>query len=186
VHDAPDTARRIGAFREDLRAVRTRAAGWTLDDGGYEAIGGALARTYARARAALAEAWADPTPENMHEWRKRVKYHWYHARILVTVNHPMIGPQAEGADRLADLLGDHHDLAVFDERLTSEPGDFGPNTDLDGFRALMLRRRTELEAAAFADGRRLLAEDADALVDRWGAYWSVWTKGGGRPGELVL
>lgn len=56
--------------------------GWRLEECGFPAIEPGLVRTYRRARKALRTAYATPTPEHFHEWRKRVNYHWYHLRLL--------------------------------------------------------------------------------------------------------
>jgi hypothetical protein len=43
---------------------------------------GSLRRIYRRGRKAMQHAQADPTNENLHEWRKRVKDLWHAEQIL--------------------------------------------------------------------------------------------------------
>ena len=176
--DDPDTEARVGEFRRDVAAARDRAAGWTLDEDGFDAIAAGVGKTYARARKRLREARRDADGEAMHEWRKRVKYHWYQARLLREAFPEMVEPQADAADRLADLLGDHHDLVVLDARLAKAPGDFGGSTDVGAFRALVAERRDALAEEAFALGRPMLAEKPTALVARWRGYWKRGPLGG--------
>ncbi|MFW5655749.1 MAG: CHAD domain-containing protein [Roseicyclus sp.] len=171
VRDDPDTIDRLAVFRTEMEAARGRAAGWRLEADGFDAVSGGLGRTYARARSRMQDAWAAPDVAAMHEWRKRVKYHWYHARLLREIHPDMMAPHVAAMDELSELLGDHHDLAVLDARLAEGAGEFGPKTDVAAFRALVGQRMEALEDAAFSRGRLVLAERKKALVKRWGAYW---------------
>ncbi len=174
VREDPEVGDRMGALRRDLEAARERAATWTLDKKGFDAIAGGLGRTYARARKQMKGARSDPDGETMHEWRKSVKYHWQHARLLSDIAPAMMAPQIAAAGELSELLGDHHDLALLDARLGRAPGDFGAKTDIEAFRALARERREALGSRAFVLARLSFAERPAALAERWRAYWRVW------------
>jgi CHAD domain-containing protein len=179
-----DTAVRMESARRALDGARARAAGWTLDAGGFDAVAGGLRRTYKRASTRMEAAWAEPTDAALHEWRKRVKYHWYHARLLARIDPRMMPPHEAAMSELADLLGDHHDLAVLGEWL--DEADLGPGTDAEGFRALLDRRKEALARRAFEQGRLILAERGEPLVARWESYWTRWRAGeAGAAGLLV-
>ncbi len=180
------TRERMREVRRAMEAARDRAAKWKLDDDGFDAIAGGVGKTYGRARKRMQEAWSDRTGGKMHEWRKRVKYHWYHARLLSDMVPAMTGPQADAADDLSDLLGDHHDLVTLEARVGEAPEDFGAATDLEAFRALIGERREALAEEAFALGRPALAERKKALVKRWGGYWKMWRAGDAGPDLLVV
>ncbi len=182
----PETQERMQEFRQEMEAARARAATWKLDEDGFTAIGGGAGRTYKRARKRMQEAWSARSDEAMHEWRKRVKYHWYHARFLGDVVPAMTRPQAEALDELSDLLGDHHDLAVLEARLGEAPDDFGTATDLEAFLGLIRKRKEVLAETAFELGRLSLAERKKALVKRWRGYWKIWRAGGAGPDLLVV
>lgn len=186
VRQDAETAVRMETFRRTMDKARERAAGWKLDDEGFDAVAGGLRKTYKRARKRMQAAWAEPSAEALHEWRKRVKYHWYHTRLLREINPEMMSPRETMADELSDLLGDHHDLAVLDERLMEAPEQFGPKTGLDAFRALLHRRKDQLEERAFELGRQILAERSKALARRLGGYWKVWSAGDNEHDELVV
>ena len=116
---------------------------------------------------------ADPAAENVHEWRKRTKDLWHQLRILRDAWRPVLGETADQAHELADLLGDHHDLAVLVEDLASRelPG------DRDAVRTAADRRQRELLDAAFDIGARLFAEKPKAFGRRLGSYWVTWRPG---------
>lgn len=169
-----DVDRIMAQARATMLDGQARASEWKLDEDSYVAVSGGLRKTYKRARKAMAKASRGRTADAFHEWRKRVKYHWYHARLLEASRPPMIDPHAAGADRLSDVLGEHHDLAVMADRLRSNPEMFGRSADIDAFLALVERRQKTLEHDAFWLGPILLTETGGALVDRWEAYWKSW------------
>ena len=80
-----DLAAALADFRRSLVTARGRTGDWHLDASGFDALAGGLAKTVDRARKAMAIARDDGSTEAIHDWRKRVKYHWYHARLLEPV-----------------------------------------------------------------------------------------------------
>ena len=74
-------------------------------------------------------------------------------------------------DRLGELLGDEHDLAVLHTALGGSP-DHPADTDTAWLLgAVTARRRVELTNEARALGPSLYAEHPDAFVDRMRGYW---------------
>ena len=165
---------KLANFRLTMTEALDRSKDWKVKEDGFEALAGGLAKTYRRAQKALAAAEDDPSPEAWHEWRKRVKYHWYHARLLREIWPDMVGTRRELADDLSDLLGDHHDLAVFEARMDAwETIEKDPRLG-DLLRGAIAAQQEKLLEEALPLGRRLFAEDADALQERWQLYWTQW------------
>jgi CHAD domain-containing protein len=156
---------------ELIEAGRARIEGWDLGSGSWELIEPGLKRLYKRGRRAMEEAESEPSEENLHAWRKRAKDLWYLLRILRRAWPEVLGPSEEEAHRLADLLGDHHDLAVLradlDTRLSSDQ-------DTRALSAAISAREDELSSAAFELGHRLYAEKPGAFARRLRVYWRVW------------
>jgi len=169
--DDPDAiAEEVATFRAQLGALAEQAGHWKLKGKDAEILHAGLKTAFKHAKEALSEAVKDPDGEHMHEFRKKVKVHWYHARLLAPVWPEIVGPHRDAAGKLADLLGDHHDIVAFDERL--EAGDL-PETSVRLIRPLMDERMEQLEHEAFAIARLLLAEPAGALADRWTTWWKI-------------
>ncbi len=158
-----------------LGQVRARVADWPLAQDGWGAIVGGLCRIYAQGRGEFEIARANPTVEHLHEWRKRVKYHWFHIRLLLQSWPGPLGALRDELKVLSDLLGDDHDLSELALLLLREAGD-PPMIDAELARLLGLieRRRRELVAEAFAVGARIYAERPQRLVDRLGSYFGAW------------
>jgi CHAD domain-containing protein len=171
-----DIADRLAQFRADVLAARKRARHWQLNDTGFDAIAGGLRKTYTRAEKAFAKSGKHPSTAAFHEWRKRVKYHGYHTRLLAPIWPAPMKAHRKAAERLNDLLGNHHDLALFRQAVTDEPDAFGTPKVIEVLSGLVQRRQATIEREAFALGTRLLAEPADALAARWRDYWETWTK----------
>ncbi len=171
---------RIAQVVKDLEAARRRAGRWPLSAGGFDALSAGLKQTYKRGRRALAGAAEDPTPENLHEWRKRVKYHWYHACLLAGVWPPVMKGYRRAVHRLANLLGQVHDLDVLRQTLLGEPERFGRRTKLRPLLKLVDGRRAELVEEAKPLGRRVFAEKPSAFCARMEGYWGAWREEGGR------
>ncbi len=67
----------------------------------------------------------DPRPENYHDWRKRVKDHWYHVRLLESLWTEVLEAREASLKNLETWLGDDHNLVVLCDKLTNEPEKYG-------------------------------------------------------------
>lgn len=135
-------------------------------------------RGYAKARRQLDWVSREPEPENVHEWRKSVKHHFFHLQMMTDVFPGLFGGLAASADRLQETLGDHHDLSVLRPLLT----------DPRAVHGLRVREATLAEAAISA-GRLQFSLHPDFL-DAWLRHlWKLRTHAPvqvPRPAPLVL
>lgn len=169
-----DLSDRIDRTCEALQAARRRIAEWKLSEPAVAHMSGGLAKTYKRARNRHRDAVAKPEPERLHEWRKRVKYHWYHCRLLKEAWPEGLKPRTDALDRLADLLGDDHDLVVLAAELGDAEEEF-PEASLRFARELIMRRSRDLRDKAFSDAPKLFVETPEALARRFEGYWALAT-----------
>lgn len=156
---------------EELGAVRARVEDWQLSKDGWKAFDGGLRRSYKRGRRALARARATGGIEDLHTFRKRVKDLWYHDRLLAPTCGGAVRGQAKELHRLADLLGDDHDLAVLRGELTRDAAPVP--VDLDAVVALIDHRREELQTEALRLGQRVYAERPKAFRRRMRRSWKA-------------
>lgn len=168
----PDADERRAALRSviaPLEAARTRAREWTLDRDGFAAIKDGLCKNTRRCSAALRIARETRSGPDLHEWRKYVKYHGYHVRLLGNIDPACMMPRAESLESLGDLLGDAHDLADFADAVRRLTG-----SGSERLRVRMEKRRLALADRALDLGSILFEEPAKQRVKRWGAWWSHW------------
>jgi CHAD domain-containing protein len=167
-----DGSPRAAAVSE-IEAGRAAIDDWPLGDGGWELFAPGVKRSYRRGRRRLAEVHANPSAETVHEWRKRVKDLWYHLRLLRDAWPPVLGEIADEAHRLADALGDHHDLAVLAEDAGGR-AELISGEDLEQLRELVARRQDELLGEALSLGGRIYAESPKRFEARLHKYWAEW------------
>ena len=142
----------VEAVLAKLTAARRRTPRWAFHADGFDALTPGLARTYRRGRKRMRAAAADPSTENFHEWRKRVKDFWHACQIVRPAAPKKMKRLAKRAHRLSDLLGDDHDLAVLRGYVETHPHDFADDDVRTALVALINRRRRVLQREALEVG----------------------------------
>jgi CHAD domain-containing protein len=158
---------------EQIEAGREAISDWGLDGDGFELIKGGLRRSYSRGRKGFAASADDPSPENVHEWRKRVKDLWYHLRLIRDARPGKLGKAGDRAHELSGVLGDHHDLTVLREDATARSA-LLPAQALATLEELIERRQSELVESATPLGEKLYSEKPKDFVARIEGYWTQW------------
>ncbi len=161
----------ISAVVNEIDSARTRTAAWTFDVDGFEAVAPGLRRIYRRGRNAMRRAQKDPTSENLHEWRKRVKDLWHAEQILRPASPKRMRKLAKRTHGLADLLGDDHDLGELRRYVVSHRGCFDEQEAQVALTAVIDRRRRILQDRAFAVGPKVYhrspGQFVKAIERRW-------------------
>lgn len=171
---------RIAVARSRMETARAMIATWsgTID---AAAMAAGVAKTAGRGRKAWQASRKDASDEQVHEWRKRVKYLWYQARLLEAADPDGIGTAVAQLDELSDLLGDEHDLTVLVEHLERAAGtDAMAGVDVDALVGLARARQATLRSEALELGEQIYGDGVDALVERLVAPWS---RAGGSEGD---
>ncbi len=164
----------LADFHDEILQARSRVEKWELASSGFKSIQGGMRKTHERARDRLDVALDNPSTESLHELRKRLKYLWYHVRLIESLWKPNFTTYAEQVKEAAETLGDDHDLAVLRAKLLESPESFGAETDVDAVVALLDRRRTAIQRRGLRIARYVLAESTNAFLNRAEKYWSLW------------
>src|SRR5262249_35858201 len=107
----------------------------------------------------MRRAQADPTDENRHDWRKRVKDLWHAEQILRPAAPKKMKKLAKRTHTLADLLGDDHGLAELRLSVERRRNGFSDHTAYGGLMAAIDRR-----ARCFSGGRCAWGGSCTGLV----------------------
>ena len=178
-HGGEDAVERhVTEAADEIAAGREAVSRWKLKTSGWELFEPGLRRSYRDGRRALVEVEHEPASEAMHEFRKRVKDHWYGMRLLRDAWPAGLEGVAGEAGLLSDLLGDYNDLSVLLAEVEAHQGD----EDLSTLGSVAADRQKELLAEALPIARRLYVEQPSAFTARIGAYWSV---GGAPAGDVA-
>ena len=163
----------VAQVQAELRALGEDVRDWKLRGKGFALLAAGLRRTYAEGAEDLARAEGKDSDELLHEWRKRVKDHWYHCQLLAPCWPAALENRAAQLKQLADALGDDHDLSMMMQLMQQEPELFGTTEAQKELESCIEARRAQLQQRALRLGRRLYAEPPKALVARIGAYWRI-------------
>lgn len=111
------TAADILRIRHRLRQVEHRLQ--TLPESSLDRadIDGALKKAYKKAHDAFKVAVQKPDDEHLHEWRKKVKYHFTELEFVESLRPTLLKATIKRAHKLSDCLGSDHDLAVLREKI---------------------------------------------------------------------
>lgn len=110
-------ARLSGQTRRRLAACHSGVEGWNVKPGDWAIVGEALRRAWRRARSAVPPDIPGATPQALHRWRRRVKLLQNELLVLTPLHDESVLRLLRDLDRLGDLLGREHDLAVLAARL---------------------------------------------------------------------
>src|SRR5436190_8468820 len=144
----------VDAVLSALREAHERTPAWTFHDDGFDALAPGLRRMYRRGRKRMRAARKDPSPENLHEWRKRVKDLWHATQILRVAHPERMKRLGKRAHKLSDLLGDGHDLHMLRDYVSTRPELFEHAHHSEALLAVIDRRAGVLREKALVRGRR--------------------------------
>lgn len=149
-----------------LEAEKAELENWPLNTERFYHLVPAIRKVYKRGYKAFHIARKKPDPANKHEWRKRVKYLWYHFRLLKQFWPNMWERYAKEWHQLGHILGDDHDLATLGHKTGEEVFRQEEKAACKLLDGLLVKEVKELEESAFLSGKRLFAEDPAAFAKR--------------------
>ena len=168
----------------ELHTVRARVERWGLHERPTKLLAPGLERIYRRGRLGLGVALgrgqrdrrtgAAGRTEALHEWRKRVKELRYAAETLDRGGKSFKSTRrlARRADRLGELLGEEHDLALLEGRVRERSRQFaGERKTRKRLLKLIARRRKSLRKRALCEGERLYRRRPKKFMRRLKRTW---------------
>jgi CHAD domain-containing protein len=158
-----------------MKDALERLDDWVDVHDGWSSVGEGVQRVYRRGRRAWAVAREKPTVEHLHEWRKQVKYLRHQLELLRPMKASILGPLAERAEELGDVLGDDHDLAMLRREVAGDPERFGGTEVVESILGRIDRGRERLERRAVSLGRRIFRSAPKDFGERLHAYWKAWS-----------
>ena len=177
----------------ELQAVRARVERWELRERGFKLLAPGLEDVYTQGRRQMRVARrhtaaerpgegprrgkqsrrARASVEALHAWRKRVKDLRYAAETLDRGGKGAGGSSkdvrrvARRADRLGEMLGEEHDLALLEARVRERSRQFaGERKTHKRLLALIASRRRKLRKRALREGERLYRRPPRGFVRR--------------------
>jgi CHAD domain-containing protein len=166
----------VNERRKVLREVKSRSERWKMTGDDWQVLGGGLRRIYRGGKKKMKAATSSRVSEDLHDWRKQVKYLWHQLQILEPAWPGLLQELADQAHKLSEQLGDDHDLAVLHTKLKAHRDVF-EGQDYDALVAVLERRRKTLQDKACELGARIFEEKPRRFTERIGQYWQLWHGG---------
>lgn len=166
----------LRAAISELEGARARVPAWTLAHADFQALSPGLRRIYRRGRRATSTAQADPSTENLHELRKRVKDLWYTTQILRPVAPSRMRSRAH---HVSDLLGEDHDLALLRTQVLRHRRELVDRDSLKAITGVIDRRRAQIRDEALAEADALYRRKPRRFVQRIERRWRKRMPGAG-------
>jgi CHAD domain-containing protein len=154
-----------------LRAERQRVKQWRLRAEGFRALAPGLKNSVRRARGSMMTAWLDPTAQNHHTWRRHVKNHWFHVRLLSARCGYRLQPYQRQLEALDGILGEYHNLVLLHEVLVSD-STLAKNEIARCLR-IVQRYQAELRRQSQLLGIRVYSEKPRRFVRRVRELWDA-------------
>jgi CHAD domain-containing protein len=104
-----------------------------------------IRRTYRRGRNSMTRAYAEPTIETFHIWRKQVKYLRHQMEIVQSVGAPTIPDLVADLEEIGEGLGGDHDLADLERAADTVPVGTLSSSTRQHLREVIDSRRHRLE-----------------------------------------
>ncbi|HWW19475.1 MAG TPA: CHAD domain-containing protein [Steroidobacteraceae bacterium] len=162
----------IAAACRTLEQTQFSASRWPVGNGGWRALGPAFRRVYAAGRVAARKSRTRPDEHQMHEWRKQVKYLRHALQVFAPLRPSKLKKHARLARRLAESLGDGHDLALLRDSAVS--GANRPALKLKPLLAAIDARRRALRKQSLELAERVYAHSPHQMDKRLQRYWHRW------------
>ncbi len=160
-----------------LEEAKKRVEHWPLKRANRSTVTDGMQSIYRAGRRAMGVAFdiskdEEHDDELFHDWRKRVKDLWYHTLLIQPMWPNLLDTYAEEAHKLADHLGDEHDLSILLAALREHHQELGEEK-FDLFAEEIASRREHLRSKALTLGERLYAETSKAYLARIERYWVI-------------
>jgi len=160
-----DVSGTMATVAAGLKRAEKRLKSWQIEGEGFGAIAPGLEQTYRNGWRALRTARRDPTPENLHELRKRTKEHLFQLRLLEVLWDGKLQRHEARVKRLDEILGSHQNLAVLRTKILEQP------EDVEKFLSVVDRIESGLAKEALELGEQVYEEPASRITKRVKHLW---------------
>ena len=168
---AGDDDASLAAARDALDAALVRTPAWTFERDGFDALAPGLRRIYRQGRKRMRAARKDPSPDNLHDLRKRVKDLRHATEVVRGAQPKRLKRISRRAHALGDTLGDGHDLSELRAYIEAHPGCFADDASREAVLSVIDRRSDVLRAKVLDRAERLFKRSPKRFVGRIEDGW---------------
>jgi len=158
-----------------IEIARDRIYDFPIRHDDFRAFEGGLIRMYRQGKRYLRDAKKNPSPTQVHDLRKRLKYFWYQVEILQPIFPGPMKAYASTLELISENLGVYHDLQVLQEFIneTNIISDLKINETLH---EACLARQSMILYNTWPLADIAYSEKPAAMVNRLASYWKVYAQ----------
>jgi CHAD domain-containing protein len=158
---------------KEVRTGRERIQDFPIRNNDFSAFEGGLYRVYRKGRKYLRDARKNPSPDRLHDLRKRMKYFWYQMEILQPIFPGPMKAYASTLESIAENLGVYHDLQVLQEFLAQTK--IIPDTRInEALQEACIAKKSMLLHDIWPLANVAYSEKPNAMLNRLASYWKVY------------
>jgi CHAD domain-containing protein len=162
MREIPSVKRAVGLVLADSRA---KLKSWPLDRVTPGVLADGFRRVYKKGRNAFQRVRKNPSPKNLHDWRKAVKALDHGLELMAILASRRFLRKLKRGRELGDVLGQGHDLFMVMQALGGRNGS-RPATGCADLRRQITLRRAELRKQAIKLGQKVYQKKPGAIVMR--------------------
>jgi len=156
-----------------IEVARDRIYDLPIRHNDFRVFEGGLFRMYRQGKRYLHDARQNPSPKQLHDLRKRMKYFWYQVEILQPIFPGPMRAYSRTLETISEKLGIYHDLQVLQEFL-SKPNIIPDHKISETLQEACLNRKSILLHNIWPMADIAYSEKPVALVNRLASYWKVY------------
>lgn len=160
-------------IQADLEDKLQKIPGWELEIQSFDDIRPSIKRTYSRGVNGLEDSLDDGEIENLHEWRKRVKYLRYQIDVLNRIWPQVFKTMEDELHDVTDLTGNLHDLHNLQDVILEFDDPFSDNEERILFNTLADKQQKYLKKHALLKGRKFYTDSPAKFCDSFEVYWET-------------
>lgn len=164
----------LGSAVAALGTAREHVKSYQFDGAGFEGLEQGLKNVYRRGRKAMKQAGKAQDADSFHDWRKRVKDHWYHVRLLSGLNTAFLQMREDDLKKLETWLGDDHNLVVLRDTISNGKTNFGHSKQMRQFLVIAKQHGQELREKALDLGQHLYGLKPKQLLSELAGARDTW------------
>ncbi len=156
-----------------IKIARDRIYDFPIKHNDFRAFEGGLFRMYRQGKQYLSDVRKNPSPNQLHDLRKRLKYFWYQIEILQPIFPGPMKAYAGTLEKIAENLGDYHDLQVLQEFLSELTIIPDPQVK-ETLQEACLARKSMLLYNIWTMAEMAYSEKPEAIISRLSGYWKIY------------
>lgn len=164
----------LATIGERLEQKCAEIDNWSIKIESFEDMAPSIERVYKRGRKAYKSALKSRSTEDLHEWRKRVKYLRYQLDLLNPLWPDFLESWEDELHDLSDYLGDNRDLYMLNALVEDHKDEFADAESCEMLKSLIRFRRNQLQTDALNIGKRLYRLEKEAFADLIRASWEAY------------